>query len=176
MAVLDNRTYLDAVAWARQILNRAGLPTDLNLVEAQGFRKGEDIEWYAAAILRHWFFVQSLWAGGINTGRIGRRDRIVIRGRVQTLESLTAELDRLISKSQVLVDPISKSKRPGGKVRGIQQTAPRKEEWAKWQEEANKIWAKRRTWSKSDVAKRVQKKFPNETARTIRHRIKKPSS
>ena len=64
-------------------------------------------------------------------------------------------------------------------VRGIDQgearTAARQPEWTKWQEEADKIWKEHSAWAIERVAKKIQKKFPTETVRTIRFRIKKTS-
>lgn len=62
-----------------------------------------------------------------------------------------------------------------GKKRGKDQTRARMPEWTKWQAEADKIWKKHPTREIERVAKKIQKKFPDETVRTIRLRIKKPS-
>jgi hypothetical protein len=62
-----------------------------------------------------------------------------------------------------------------GTARGIQQTEARKPEWAKWQEEAEKVWKKHRRWGKPAVAEAVHEKFPDVPVETIRPRIKKPS-
>ena len=162
---VGNQTYLDAVAWAQQILGWPFSDVDLDSVEARGFREGEDIEWHAAAILRHWNFVQVSWTG----------KSIVIRGRAQTKKSLTKELDRLISKAQVLVDPHSRRSHKAGQGRGKQLTAGRAEVWAEWQVAAGKIWKKQPKWGKLAVAKKVQEKFPDTTVETVRKHINKPT-
>ena len=171
---LFDKTYTDAVAWAIQIQWRVNHPEDMKLVEAQGFREGKDIEWYAAAILRHWNLIGILSAGGIPQ-RDGGRDPVVFGGRVQTMKSLKKELDRLIRKAEVLVSPPNLKAQNAGKVRGKQQTTSRKKEWERWQKEADDIWHKYPTWGIERVAKKIQKMFPDETVSTIRLRIKKPS-
>jgi hypothetical protein len=62
-----------------------------------------------------------------------------------------------------------------GRMQGENQADARKKEWAKLQNEADQIWKEHPTWGIEHVAKKIQKKFPDETVRTIRLRIKKPS-
>jgi hypothetical protein len=171
--VLNNETYTDAVAWAEQVLYRERLPSTefdekfsslLDLVEEKGFRKGKDLVWYAAAIRWYWTFIQSYYYAGqcfdSSTPHMsGRRSPfITIRGRLYDIKSLTAELDRLISKAQTFVDPISRSKRKGGEARGRQQIAAREEEWAKWREWANEFAKKypRLKNNKKAIAEKIQ--------------------
>ena len=95
MGVLDNRTYLDAVAWAEQVLGRAGFPympyhekcwSLLDLVGKKGFREGEDLEWYAAGIRWYRTFIESYYSAGCcflddpSPHRIGRRGGITCNG------------------------------------------------------------------------------------------------
>lgn len=175
---MTNQTYIGAEGWAKQILGRAGLPPDINLIEAQGFREGEDIEWYAAAILRYSTLLQYQFSGGIprdDWEHSFKRDPIVLDGRVQDMKSLKAKLDRLIRKAEIIANPDSRKVRPGGKARGKQETDTQKPIWDEMQTEANKLWKKHRRWNKSDVIRILQKKYPY-SLRTLYRRIKKTSS
>jgi len=145
----------------------------LALIEDRGFREGKDIEWYAGAIIRHWNYIHIVWMGGIPQYD-GGRDHVVFHGRIQTMESLTKELDRLISKAEILDDPHSRRSHKAGKGRGKQQTEAQKMEWAKWQVEADKVWKKQPTWGTPAVARKIHRQFPDVEEDTIRKRIKKP--
>ena len=166
--VLNNQTYLDADAWAKQILDQAGFPTDLNLVEAKGFREKKDIEWHAAAIRHQWSHINSLIVPSGGDFKSGRRNpiSIIIRGPEKTLERFIAKLDRLITKAQILVDPRSQSARPGGKARGEQIEEEYSEEHAAIREAAAKLPP---GLSKRKKAKLLQKKqFRHLSTETIR--------
>lgn len=137
----------------------------LHTLEKNGFRQYVEKEWYAAKILTE--------ISSFRDNLCGERD-----SKIGDLEGIVVQamtLGGLIREARIRFGPISNISRKGGKTRGKQQTKDRKEEWAKWQVEADKIWKEHPGWEIERVAKKVQKKFPNETVRTIRFRIKKPA-
>lgn len=65
-----------------------------------------------------------------------------------------------------------------GMMPGFDKTEHDAVAWAKqiqWRANLPEEWKDNPTWGIERVAKKIQKMFPNETVRTIRLRIKKPS-
>ena len=168
--------------WADQILKRAGIPYDgpagrytipkgfpptgneeggtlLNLIESRGFPK-RSLEWYAGKIRIHLDFTKIL------TGD----ETAIVCGRRRNHTELWTELERLIHKAQILLDPNSAKVRPGGKVRGAQI----KVGLAKIHAEIREAAAKKRPGiskrSKAKILKK-EKKFRHLSEETIRKLI-----
>ena len=88
---------------------------------------------------------------------------------------LTASAIRMTTHDHTLQGKYETAKQiVRGINRGDVQTADRQPDWAKYQNEAIKIWKKNRFWGKPAVAKKVQEKFPDVSVHTIKLRIKKP--
>ena len=107
---IQNPMYHGSANWAKQVLGfdvYTKVPIDEkafgNFVKARGFRKGKDIEWYAAAILRHYALTLRHYVGRA-IPRLGRIEK---------------EFDRLIINALKHQD-IHKGFRKGGGLRGAQ--------------------------------------------------------
>jgi hypothetical protein len=102
--------YHGSANWAKQVLGfdvYTQIPIDGrafgDFMKARGFRKGKDIEWFAAAILRHHALILRHYVGK-DIPRLGRIEK---------------EFDRLILKALKHQD-IDTSAQEGGGVRGAQ--------------------------------------------------------
>lgn len=102
--------YHGSANWAKQVLGfdvYTQVPTSSkafeDFIKARGFRKGKDIEWYAAAILRHHALVLRKYVGKA-IPRLGRIEK---------------EFDRLILEALKHPD-IDKGTRKDGGARGVQ--------------------------------------------------------
>ena len=105
---IQNPMYHGSANWAKQVLGfdvYSQIPVDEkafgDFIKARGFRKGKDIEWYAAAILRQHALILRHYVGKA-ISRLGRLEK---------------EFDRLILKALKHQD-IDKGPRKGGGVRG----------------------------------------------------------
>ena len=113
---IQNPMYHGSANWAKQVLGfdvytqvPIGEKAFGDFIKARGFRKGKDIEWYAAAILRHHALILRHYVGKA-IPRLGRLEK---------------EFDRLIIKALKHQD-IDQSAQKGGGVPG----APIKEKKA----------------------------------------------
>jgi hypothetical protein len=163
---------------ALRTLQRAGLLTDprenytlpgkqrtwrgvLHTLEEHSLCEGLTKEWYAATILTH---ISAL------------RDHIAEGMELDGAVTIAMIVGGIIREAEIRFGYIKNQSQTGGVTRGKRQTAVRVTEWAKWQTAANEIWKKHPNWGKPTVAGMVQKEFPNATVRTIRLRIKKPTT
>lgn len=175
------------------------------LLEVMASREYLDKEWYAARILTQTSLLRELIADFTESAEAPKRKKTknskaweleVIKAikkqgaspemitMIQTKPATSGIQEIIISammlggqltEAHIRFGPVRGNSKDGGDARGLQQTDTQKKEWAKWQEEAEKVWKKRPKWGKPAVAKVVHEKFPDVPVETIRPRIKKPS-
>lgn len=192
---------IEKAAW--QILNRAELLTAPEedytlpakrgpwerLLEAMKDREFMDEEWYAVRILTQTSLLRDLVSRFTKSAKTPKEKKLKnpleLANDKKIDKSSAPGIQEIVICAMMLGGQLTEAHRRFGSVkgnssdagtaRGTQQTEARKSEWAKWQEEAEKVWKKHPRWGKPAVTGAVHEKFPDVPIETIRPRIKKPS-